>query len=249
MGLTYDDAGRVTAITGTGASTFLYDGDGVALETNGANATTLYRLPGVDFVRNGAQRYEQESSLGSLLTSRDASGAVTGATEYDAYGREVYAVGTDRGSYRFARAKGYVNDDATGMQLLGARYYLPALGRFLTQDPIGHEGGLNLYAYCENSPLTATDASGNGPDWDSMSNKDGVLRAAPVTPIVIVEPVPVASRRFTAPRPRDTHDGSRLTGPVGCRGQMARPSSAFALRRRRGPRPGRSLYWGSRTLA
>ena len=43
--------------------------------------------------------------------------------------------------FRFAAAKGYVGDDATGMQTPGARYYLPALGRFLTQDPIGQDGG------------------------------------------------------------------------------------------------------------
>ena len=69
--------------------------------------------------------------------------------------------------------KGYPNDDpdsrrsyaalgagATGMQLLGAQYYLPLLGRFLTQDPIGHEGGLNLDAYCGNSPLLKVDPDG-----------------------------------------------------------------------------------------
>jgi RHS repeat-associated protein len=41
------------------------------------------------------------------------------------------------------------------MRMLGARYYLPALGRFLTQDPIGLEGGTNLYACCANSPPAA----------------------------------------------------------------------------------------------
>ena len=89
------------------------------------------------------------------------SGATTGRTEYEAFGNESYQdpLG-DRGEYRFAGGKGYQNDDATGMQLLGARYYLPLLGRFLTQDPIGHEGGLNLYAYCDNSPLMAVDPSG-----------------------------------------------------------------------------------------
>lgn len=46
------------------------------------------------------------------------------------------------------------------MQLLGARYYLPALGRFLTQDPIGHQDRLNLYAYCENNPLSRVDPTG-----------------------------------------------------------------------------------------
>ena len=46
------------------------------------------------------------------------------------------------------------------MRLLGARYYLPLLGRFLTPDPIGHEGGLNLYAYCENNPVGRVDPEG-----------------------------------------------------------------------------------------
>ena len=60
----------------------------------------------------------------------------------DSYDRKVWTgASTDRGSQRFAGAKGYQNDDATGMQLLGARFYLPALGRFLTQDLIGQEGG------------------------------------------------------------------------------------------------------------
>ena len=177
----YDEMGRVTSISGSGASSFRYDGDGrrvervaggvttrfvydgeqSVLETNGSNQTTLYRTPGVGWVRNGAQRYEFESALGSSLIVRDQSGATTGRTEYEAFGNESYQdpLG-DRGEYRFAGAKGYQNDDATGMQLLGARYYLPLLGRFLTQDPIGHEGGLNLYAYCDNSPLMRTDASG-----------------------------------------------------------------------------------------
>ena len=140
---------------------FVYDGEQSVLETNGSNQTTLYRTPGVGWVRNGAQRYEFESALGSSLIVRDQSGATTGRTEYEAFGNESYQDNLgDRGEYRFAGAKGYQNDDATGMQLLGARYYLPLLGRFLTQDPIGHEGGLNLYAYCANSPLMNVDPDG-----------------------------------------------------------------------------------------
>jgi RHS repeat-associated protein len=37
-----------------------------------------------------------------------------------------------------------------------ARVYAPALGRFLQADPIGTDGGVNLYAYVENDPLNAT---------------------------------------------------------------------------------------------
>ena len=62
--------------------------------------------------------------------------------------------------FRFAGKYGYISDPDTGFDLLGARYYIPRLGRFLTQDPIGHAGGLNLYAYCENNPLSKVDPDG-----------------------------------------------------------------------------------------
>ena len=200
MGFAYDERGRVDldlrpgglelplrrrrAAGGAGrgrASTtrFVYDGDGAVVEADGSNRPTLYRLPGVGFVRNGAQRYEQGNALGSVLAVRDASGAVVGRTEYDAYGRETYAVGGERGGQRFAGAKGYPNDDATGMQLLGARYYLPKLGRFLTPDPIGHAGGPNLYAYCEDSPLENVDPSGlQAIDSTNATAQQAIARAA-----------------------------------------------------------------------
>jgi hypothetical protein len=66
------------------------------------------------------------------------------------------------------------------MQLLGARYYLPVLGRFLTQDPIGHEGGLNLYAYCGDSPLLRVDPSGTQASaWGAVA--DSVQLSMPFT--------------------------------------------------------------------
>ncbi len=40
------------------------------------------------------------------------------------------------------------------------RYYDPDAGRWLTADPIGFEGGLNLYGYCGNEPVGSVDPSG-----------------------------------------------------------------------------------------
>ena len=62
--------------------------------------------------------------------------------------------------YGFVGKAGYYSDEESGLQLLGHRYYLPKLGRFLTQDPIGHDAGLNLYEYVHNNPANGSDPTG-----------------------------------------------------------------------------------------
>jgi hypothetical protein len=46
-----------------------------------------------------------------------------------------------------------------------ARYYHPVLRRFLNQDPIGFEGGLNWYAFADGNPVTKNDPRGLSPSW------------------------------------------------------------------------------------
>jgi uncharacterized protein RhaS with RHS repeats len=41
-----------------------------------------------------------------------------------------------------------------------ARWYDPQLGRFISEDPIGFEGGINLYAYVKNKVINRKDARG-----------------------------------------------------------------------------------------
>jgi RHS repeat-associated protein len=55
-------------------------------------------------------------------------------------------------------------EPATGRVWLGARMYDPYLGRFLSRDPIGENGGLNLYAYARGNPLKWRDPTGLAPD-------------------------------------------------------------------------------------
>mgnify|MGYP000859065924 FL=1 len=42
-----------------------------------------------------------------------------------------------------------------------ARWYDPQARRFISEDPIGLDGGINLYAYVENNPLNMVDPYGN----------------------------------------------------------------------------------------
>lgn len=51
-------------------------------------------------------------------------------------------------------------DAESGTYYFRARHYSPVLGRFLQADPIGHQGGMHLYAYVANDPLNATDREG-----------------------------------------------------------------------------------------
>ena len=64
--------------------------------------------------------------------------------------------------------QGQFEDIETGWMNYGYRYYMPALGRWACKDPIGEEGGHNLYLFSENSPQNTVDRFGLLPD----SNKD-----------------------------------------------------------------------------
>jgi len=51
-------------------------------------------------------------------------------------------------------------DAETGLYYYRARYYNPTLGRFLQTDPIGYEGGMNMFGYCGNNATNSVDPYG-----------------------------------------------------------------------------------------
>ncbi|CAB1074023.1 Rhs-family protein [Olavius algarvensis Delta 1 endosymbiont] len=55
---------------------------------------------------------------------------------------------------------GQYYDEETGLHYNYHRYYDPKTGRYLTPDPIGLEGGINLYPYVENDPINWIDPYG-----------------------------------------------------------------------------------------
>ena len=53
--------------------------------------------------------------------------------------------------------------EENGLQFMRARFYSPDDGRFISEDPVGHTGGVNLYGYVANQPTGFVDPSGLAP--------------------------------------------------------------------------------------
>jgi len=76
----------------------------------------------------------------------------------DPYGRTTKLSGDKDATFSFT---GHYPHAASGLLLTHYRAYDPNLGRWLSEDPLGHESGeLNFYSYVKNGPLTATDPLG-----------------------------------------------------------------------------------------
>lgn len=64
------------------------------------------------------------------------------------------------GGVRIGIYAGQYYDEKTGLHYNYHRYYDPKTGRYLTPDPIGLAGGINLFVYAGNNPINAIDPYG-----------------------------------------------------------------------------------------
>jgi RHS repeat-associated protein len=153
----YDGAGtRLWAKLDGVDHTYSY-GAGLLHDSSG---NTVY-TPGFSQRKGGTDAYFHTDWIGSTryLTAGNGLGIPTGY-RFDAFGNQSAGAGIDQTSLKFAGAWGYQSDVAMHLQLLGARYYDPEVGRFLSPDPIGFAGGLNLYGYCGGNPVNLVDPLG-----------------------------------------------------------------------------------------
>ena len=81
---------------------------------------------------------------------------------YGAWGASWRYDGAPSDPFAYNARSGYCRDPETGYYLCGHRYY-DTLGRWVTRDPIGYAGGINLYGYCGGNPVGRADPEGEGP--------------------------------------------------------------------------------------
>jgi RHS repeat-associated protein len=154
----YRQDGIRTSKTLNGTTTsYLLDGDSILKETTGGVATDVLQGPGVDAVLKRGSRWLTPDGLGSTSTLTDSAGAIQQRYYYQPFGQGMPQPSPgDPQPFQFAGRE----NDGTGLYYCRARYYVPDWGRFLSEDPIGFDGGLNPFAYCGDNPVNQTDPSG-----------------------------------------------------------------------------------------
>jgi RHS repeat-associated protein len=101
--------------------------------------------------------YDLNGNVMGLVNA--ANGIISAKYEYGPFGEVFCSVGDMAKVNPFGFSTKYT-DNETDLLYYGYRYYSPALGRWLSRDPIEERGGLNLYGFVGNDPVNKWDRLG-----------------------------------------------------------------------------------------
>jgi RHS repeat-associated protein len=107
--------------------------------------------------------YFHNDHLGTPQVMTDQAGRVVWQAEYDAFGKAAVNEDPDgdgKAVTNNLRFPGQYYDAETGLHYNYHRDYDPETGRYLQADPVGLEGGTNLYAYAFDNPVRFVDPFG-----------------------------------------------------------------------------------------
>ena len=146
-----------------GETSFLYDGWNVVSEIcdDQSQITTNFYVWGLDLsgslqgaggiggllaaqlgTNTVVYTYDGNGNVSELINTLD--GTIAAHYEYSPFGEVLVATGDLASKNPFQFSTKYF-DSETGLNNYGYRYYSPGLGRWLSRDPIGEDGGLRAY--------------------------------------------------------------------------------------------------------
>jgi len=151
----------VETVAGSVTSTkqFVWCGNQICEARNASGSITAQYFSWGETI-SGSNYYYSRDRLGSIREMTNSSGAIQAEYTYDPYGRTSAILGTVSSDLQYA---GYYTHAPSGLNLTLTRFYSSQLARWISRDSIGEKGGVNLYAYVENNPLSQLDPAGEFP--------------------------------------------------------------------------------------
>jgi RHS repeat-associated protein len=163
---------KVARTGGAGNRDYYLEGEHLEAEYSGANLQARYFRGSstdellaswvLDASGKDTPSIYLHDHLNSVTATTQADGTPSQIQRFSAFGQQQTLPGTtSANTTNRLKYTGRELDDDSGLYYYRARWYDPSTGRFISEDPIGFQGGINLYAYVGNNPLNANDPSGN----------------------------------------------------------------------------------------
>jgi len=160
----YDPLGRrIYKSSSAGTSIYAYDWVNLIEEANASGVPVARYSQGLKvdeplaMLRTGTTSFNETDGLGSITSLSSTAGAVVANYTYDSFGNVVATSGNIVNHFQYT---GREWDAETSLYYYRARYYDPAAGRFLAEDPIRFKAGTNFYKYVSNNPILLGDPTG-----------------------------------------------------------------------------------------
>ena len=165
----YDAFGDRIGSTFNGQKTdYLLDPTGlgdVVGEYTGSQATRYSHGLGLVSRNDGTNTsFFDTDAIGSVVGLSGTGGNYLNSYSYLPFGESLTKTETVANSFEYVGQYGVMNE-ANGLDFMRARFYTSGEGRFLNPDPIGINGGENLYDYANNNPTNLIDPVGLKPKF------------------------------------------------------------------------------------
>jgi RHS repeat-associated protein len=183
LGIEWDADNRLLAINqGTLRSEFSYDGDSrrvriveksgqtvtsdrrflwcateICEERNAGGGTAVKRYFAGGVQQTGQSFFQSRDHLGSIRELSDGVGAIKARYDYDLYGKRSVVTQDQVADFGFT---GHYTHGETGLTLAPYRAFDSDSGRWVSEDPLGMSGGVNLYTYGLQNPVNYYDPTG-----------------------------------------------------------------------------------------
>jgi RHS repeat-associated protein len=213
----YDAFGRRRAkAIGSTTTNFFYDGWNLVQELTSGGTPIANLLTGLaideTFTRTDAAGAGTllTDAINSIVETADASGVLQTHYTYEPFGATTISGTSSTNAQQFTSRE----SDGTGLYGYRARFYSPRLQRFVSEDPLGLNAGMNVYAYTQNQPTRFTDPFGlqtynrtAGPVWSKPEGGPEPFCVPPAT----YDPRPIDGTTI----PDGAHENKVYKNPTG----------------------------------